>query len=1661
MATRCVFIDETVQNSQTLLAGLEVGDICYRLDRQRDGLHQIATLLAGHQNLETLLIFAHGQPGVVQLGTLTLAEDNLTRYQDELAAIGQALTPDGGIQLYACDLGRGRKGEAFVAAIEEATGFPCAAASTPVGHANLGGSWALDVGHVSASTFANPHWNGILGLTIIENRIAFPGHSSGEFLNSSAFAALRADGSVVTWGYDQYGGDSGAVAHQIDGTTDVTQIFSTLWAFAALRTDGSVVTWGYDEYGGNSSAVARQIDGTIDVTQIFSTRWSFAALLADGSVATWGNSLSGGDSSNISSQINGTIDVTQIFSTSSAFAALRADGSVVTWGDVQYGGDSRTVANQLNGLTNITQISSTISAFAALRADGSVITWGNSLGGGGSSAVARQIDGTIDVAQIFSTSSAFAALRDDGSVVTWGDNRYGGNSSAVSIQIDGTIDVTQIISTSSAFAALRADGSIITWGDVRYGGDSSAVALALDGTVGVSQIVSTGYAFAALRADGSVVTWGDTRYGGDSSTIASTLDGTIDVTRVVSTGSAFAALRADGSVVTWGDSLGGGDSSAVASALDGTIEIRQIFSTSYGAFAALRADGSVVTWGDTRYGGNSCAVADQLTDVVSMADPYTDDVYHTETHATPVIVAPLSDRTVRERMAFSFQLPTGSFSDADGDTLSYSAALPDGTALPSWLLFNLTTRTFSGIAPAESPDYTIRVTASDNNDGSVYDDFVLTTAIQPATLAITASSASQSEGNSGSTLFTFTVTRSGNSAISAGATWSVAGTGSSPANADDFIGNLLPSGTVAFAPNQTSQTITIPVVGDRTAEMSEGFTVALSNPSANTMITTANAGGIIQNDDGAPATLTIASSAASYSEGNNGRTSFIFIVTRSGNSAIAAGADWSVTGTGSSPANAEDFIDNELPCGTVFFAAGQNSQTITISVAGDRMIEASEGFTVTLSSPFTNTMITTACASSVIQNDDILPATLEIAASTPSCSEGNNGSTPFTFTVTRSGNTAIAASAAWSVTGGGSDPTNAADFLGNVFPSGTVAFAAGQTSQTITIHIASDRSIEASEGFTVTLSTPSTNTTITTAQASGVIQNDDIAPATLALAASTTSRAEGNSGSTAFTFTVIRSGNSAIAASAAWSVTGNGSNPANAADFLGNVLPSGTVAFAAGQTSQSITVKVAGDRTVEASEGFTVALSAPSPNTTITTAQANGLIQNDDSSPMANAIIMTAVDGDNHTREDGGLATYRLSLNTPLTDGSLKIDLTSLDPSEGLFLVNCQHTSSQTILFDATHQSATVTVWGVQDYDPDGSASYQIQASASAGSTPPTSATGSWTSAIRTFNGGTSASNAHHETLYNDPDLTPDGGDRDVAVYLVGDQTGPTDDNLVGYDGPDRLYGQFMPDLLDGGIGDDRLYGGYDDDILYGRDGNDKLYGEQDDDYLNGGAGNDTLDGGLGADTMVGGVGNDVYFVDDTEDIVNDQGAATDIDTIILTETIRYTLPGTVENARLDSDSGNSGLIGNALKNSLTGNDDNNNLSGGAGNDTLIGNDGNDILTGGLGADRLTGGEGADIFRFAAPSEGGDTLTDFTRGADKIQSVQSAFGGLTARQLAQGRLVCNATGTASGSGAQFIFNNRTGVLTYDGNGTGSGGATTLATLTIRTLSSSDFQMVAS
>ncbi|MBN8501730.1 MAG: hypothetical protein J0M19_11325, partial [Sphingomonadales bacterium] len=138
--------------------------------------------------------------------------------------------------------------------------------------------------------------------------------------------------------------------------------------------------------------------------------------------------------------------------------------------------------------------------------------------------------------------------------------------------------------------------------------------------------------------------------------------------------------------------------------------------------------------------------------------------------------------------------------------------------------------------------------------------------------------------------------------------------------------------------------------------------------------------------------------------------------------------------------------------------------------------------------------------------------------------EGNSGTTTYTFTVTRSGGTAGAVSADWNLAHG---TTDNADFT--VFPqSGTVNFADGANSATVTVTVAGDTAFEGNENFAINLSNPTGGVTFADAQGQGTITNDDAAPVA-ELSINDVSQAEGNTGITTVTFTVTRGGDTSIA----------------------------------------------------------------------------------------------------------------------------------------------------------------------------------------------------------------------------------------------------------------------------------------------------------------------------------------------------------------------------------------------------------------------------------------------------------------------------------------------------------------------------------------------------
>ena len=470
------------------------------------------------------------------------------------------------------------------------------------------------------------------------------------------------------------------------------------------------------------------------------------------------------------------------------------------------------------------------------------------------------------------------------------------------------------------------------------------------------------------------------------------------------------------------------------------------------------------------------------------------------------------------------------------------------------------------------------------------------------TLSIAGAQATQAEGNSGSTPFTFTVTRSGLINGTSSVDWTVQGSGDNPASPADFVGGLYPRGTIIFGEREVSKTITVSVAGDTSAEKDEGFAVALSNPTDAT-IGGGTANGTILNDDYAPQ-LSITATDANKAEGNSGTTPFLFTITRTGATDGTSTAAWVAQGSGSRPATKDDFLGGRFPAGLVSFAPGETTKTVTVYVVGDTTEESDERFTVTISSA--DTAVNGSSAVGTIRDDDTAPAVV-ITAQDARKTEGDAGTTPFTFTISRLVTTATTVVVNWAVSGYGRAAADGTDFAGGGFPSGSETFAPDETVKVITVNVAGDRTVESDESFAVAISSPGSR--ILSATAVGTIVNDDFMPV-LDIAAADAKKPEGNAGTTPFTFTVYRSRWTSGVTLVAWSVSGTSDYPAKPDDFAGGVFPSGTIQFNPGEATKTITVLVNGDTTYETDERFAVTIS--SPGNAITIAAASGMILNDD-----------------------------------------------------------------------------------------------------------------------------------------------------------------------------------------------------------------------------------------------------------------------------------------------------------------------------------------------------------------------------------------------------------------------------------------------------------------
>jgi hypothetical protein len=438
------------------------------------------------------------------------------------------------------------------------------------------------------------------------------------------------------------------------------------------------------------------------------------------------------------------------------------------------------------------------------------------------------------------------------------------------------------------------------------------------------------------------------------------------------------------------------------------------------------------------------------------------------------------------------------------------------------------------------------------------------------------------EGNDGTVSMVFTVTLDSASELPVSVNYATAD-GTAKAGSD-YIAS---AGTLVFAAGETTKTITVQVKGDRIDELDENFFVNLTG-ATNGAIADSQAVGIITDNDVPP---NIAIGDRTIVEGNDGTLNMVFTVTLDSASELPVSVNYS-TADGTAKAGS-DYL---AAAGTLTFAAGETTKTITVQVKGDRIDELDENFFVNLTGA-TNGAIADAQAVGTITDNDVPP---QITIGDRTLVEGNDGTLSMVFTVTLDSASELPVSVNYSTADGtaqaGSDYVAAA---------GTITFAAGETSKTITVQVKGDRIDELDENFFVNL-TGATNGAIADSQAVGIITDNDVPPQ---ITIGDRTLIEGNDGTLNMVFTVTLDSASELPVSVNYSTADGAAKAGN--DYL---AAAGTLTFAAGETTKTITVQVKGDRIDEADETFFVNLSGAT-NAAIADSQAVGTIIDNDAAP--------------------------------------------------------------------------------------------------------------------------------------------------------------------------------------------------------------------------------------------------------------------------------------------------------------------------------------------------------------------------------------------------------------------------------------------------------------
>src|SRR5215213_9753395 len=294
------------------------------------------------------------------------------------------------------------------------------------------------------------------------------------------------------------------------------------------------------------------------------------------------------------------------------------------------------------------------------------------------------------------------------------------------------------------------------------------------------------------------------------------------------------------------------------------------------------------------------------------------------------------------------------------------------------------------------------------------------------------------------------------------------------------------NGTVTILSGSTTATLTVDPTPDTAVEANETVTVSVAVGTGYDVGTPGSATGTITNDDTEVSVAVAPSSTAEDGVGN-----LVYTFTRAGVITGELTANFTINGTATfntdyTQTGAATFTP---PTGTVFFAAGSPTATVTVDPTADTTVESDETVILTVAAGTGyNVAAVNNSATGTITNDD---TDVSIAVAPSAVNE--DGATNLVYTFTRAGVTTGALTVNFTIAGSATfntdyTQTGAATFIP---PNGTVTFGAGNSTATVTVNPSADVTSEPDETVILTVIGGTGYNVGTPASATGTILNDD------------------------------------------------------------------------------------------------------------------------------------------------------------------------------------------------------------------------------------------------------------------------------------------------------------------------------------------------------------------------------------------------------------------------------------------------------------------------------------------------------------------------------------------------------------------------------------------